>query len=288
MDRRAFLLLTATTMATNLFAKKVKKIDLRMNGDLDDDLFIVKSSTNNCLMTHCFQMHNPKNIFNYIGKSIKSMPIYGQINFSESIELSNNEVIATFVANEREELYDIPKLRERTHFKAVPLFVNNKILIPSLLPENNDVPDYPTWFGSESEVCNITQQANDGYNYYKLWENAVCGCGIIISEESKIVLKAFNDNEEIMFTYNSYINKNAIQLVSDEIKNDDFEKHVLAEIDGFVYNQNHSYVDDEFVKKNAITKFILYIEKSNLTIPIYLPYPLPYPNRIFMIAIGDI
>lgn len=281
IDRRKFLLISSLFISSSLLASKTKQNTISMKGDLDDDLFIIKSSSNNNLMTHCFQMHNPKNIFNYEGNAIKSIPIYGNIDFKEKISLNNDEVACICVANEREEIYDLPKLRERSHFKAVDFFVDNKILIPSLLPEKNDVPNYPLWFGNENEACSLEEKPT-GYNYYKLWENAVCGVGLIFPKSGLIEIELYNENGDRLFGFNETINSKPKQLISNQIKEEDFEKHILAEIDGFVYHEN-SNIDDEFIKKNAIA--IMIVSFDNQTIQITLPYPLPYPNRIYAMCI---
>lgn len=288
MDRRKFItIMTATLFAKDLLAntnnpfKKAKTTNISMAGDLDDDLFIIKSTPNANTMTHCFQMHNPKSNFNYHGVNVKSENIYGIIDFKDSFQLEKNEILSVFVANEREEMYDLPKLRARTHFKAVPFYVENQILIPSLIPENNDVPNYPVWFGNDEGYCDITKPQN--YNYYKLWENAVCGGGFVFTTKGKVEIKLFNEENDLMFTYEETISTEPSNLISNEVKHEDFERHLLAEIDGGVYNQERDNVNNAFVMRYAITKAL--IIKDGKTFKVDFPYPLPYPNRLYAMSL---
>lgn len=294
-SRRNFCKIIALSplLATSLFSIQTnpihEKFNIKMNGELDDDLFIVKVSKNKLNMSHCFQMHNPKNIFNYNGKSIVSTPIYGMIELDENIYTTKNEITLFFEANEREELFDLPKLRERTHFKAVELFINNKVLIPSLLPEKNDVPDYPTWFGSESEegFCTIDLKGgpkNDSiFNYYKLWENAVCGTGILLPSSAEIEIYLFNDSGEKLFSYKEIVTTEPKNLLSNEVKVNSFDAHILTEIDGKIYSQFEIKTNDAYIKTNAITKMIIKYNEEYFNIP--LPYPMPYPNRIYAMSL---
>lgn len=294
MKRRKFIkgLFLSPILASTLFGKSNKdELKVEMNGDLDDDLFIVKSSSTSEIMTHCFQMHNPKNIFNYNGLAVKSEPIYGIIEFNENIQINKKEVVSFFVANEREELFNLPELRKRTHFKAVDLKVNDQILIPSLIPENNDVPDYPTWYGRESSsaICPITMEdlntENEDYNYYEMWENAVCGGGFVLPQKGFVKFFLFNKFDEKMFTIEEYITEKPIRLVSNELKYDDFEKHLLAEVDGGIHGAEDWIPNDNYVKRNSITKIVIQFEDELISVS--LPYPLPYPNRLYAMYKGD-
>lgn len=283
IDRRKFLLLSSLVITSKLLAKTYEKHNISMNGDLDDDLFIIKATETYNEMTHCFQMHNPKEFFSYEGNKIKSSPIYGTINFSTDFILEDSQVIVTCVANEREELFELPKLRERTHFKAVPFLVDGKKLIPSLMPEWNDVPNYPTWFGSEKEVCFIDSSKSKDYNYYKLWENAVCGVGIILPYKCNAQIHLFNEYDEKLFTFNEYLDSNPKNLISDEVKSKEISDHILTEVDGTVYKENGTETDDIYIMKNAITKMLITFDNKMFNIS--LPYPLPYPNRLYGVAL---
>lgn len=261
-----------------------------MKGELDDDLFIVKATQKYTKMTHCFQMHNPKNLFNYNGSAITSTPIYGMIEYDEKLYSMKNELTLFFVANEREEVFDLPKLRERTHFKAVDLFVNKKVLIPSLLPEKNDVPEYPTWFGSESEegFCTLDLKGgpkdNSVFNYYKLWENAVCGTGILFPSSSNVEIYLFNETGERLFTFNEFISTEPKNLISNEIKSKKFDSHIFTEVDGNIYSQFEVKTNDAYIKKNAITKVVIKYNNQYFDIP--MPYPMPYPNRFYAMSLN--
>lgn len=261
-----------------------------MKGELDDDLFIVKATQKHTKMTHCFQMHNPKNLFNYNGSAITSTPIYGMIEYDEKLYSMKNELTLFFVANEREEVFDLPKLRERTHFKAVDLFVNKKVLIPSLLPEKNDVPEYPTWFGSESEegFCTLDLKGgpkdNSVFNYYKLWENAVCGTGILFPSSSNVEIYLFNETGERLFTFNEFISTEPKNLISNEIKSKEFDPHIFTEVDGNIYSQFEVKTNDAYIMKNAITKVVIKYNNQYFDIP--MPYPMPYPNRFYAMSLN--
>lgn len=283
IDRRSFLLISASAIASQLYATSKKLNTLTMNGDLDDDLFLIKSTPSDNTMTNCYQMHNPKKNFIYEGKGIPSTPIYGTIDFKSNFMLKHNEILTVYVANEREEFFDAPKLNARTHFKAVSFNMDGKSLIPPLIPENNDVPNYPVWFGDENVACTIDETKSKDYNYYKLWENAVCGVGIILPESGSVIIELYNEDNEKMFTFNNNIDSTPKNLVSNEIKFNGFEKHVLAEVDGHVFSSDNTMETDEYIKKNAITKMV--VNYSSKTFQITLPYPLPYPNRIYGVSI---
>lgn len=256
---------------------------IKMIGDLDDDLFVIKTNKQISTMTECLQMHNPTNLFLYNGVDVKSTPIYGVINFDKNIEIHNNEILSLFVANEREELDNSPKLRSRSHFRAVELFSDNEILIPSLIPENNDVPNYPTWFGNENEACVIDPTKPIGYNYYKLWENAVCGGSFIIKESGKVIIKLYNKDDELMFTFEEKITTKMKNLVSNETKEELISNHPLVEVDGGIFGDKIDRCDDERIKKNAITRAIITVKENQHEV--VFPYPLPYPNRLYMKAL---
>jgi hypothetical protein len=295
-SRRTFCkaIVLSPFLASSLLSLELNSLQnvfhVTMNGELDDDLFIVKSTQKYTNMTHCFQMHNPKNLFNYNGKAVVSTPIYGMIEYDEKLYATKNELTLFFVANEREEVFNLPKLRERTHFKAVDLFVNKKVLIPSLLPEKNDVPEYPTWFGSESEegFCTLDLKGgpkdNSVFNYYKLWENAVCGVGILIPSSSFVEIFLFNESGERLFTFNEYISTEPKNLISNEIKSKKFDSHIFTEVDGNIYSQFEVKTNDAYIMKNAITKVVIKYNNQYYDIP--MPYPVPYPNRFYAMSLN--
>ncbi|AXH16382.1 hypothetical protein CP985_03280 [Malaciobacter mytili LMG 24559] len=294
MKRRNFLkyLAIAPFIISNAFSNNgnldkfgtVSLANLKMKGDLDDDLFVLLNSKDNTNFLHCYQMHNPKEFFNYQGKKIKSEAIYGMIDFKDTIAIGENHVLSLFVANEREEVFELPQLRIRTHFKAVDLTLNNKVLIPALIPENNDVPGYPVWFGNDEGYCIIDETKAENYNYYKLWENAICGGAFVISKSQKVNIKLFNSRNDLMFNYTGIADTTPKQLVYDEVKNDEFSSHIFAEVDGAVYDGTNESTNNAFIKANAITKVL--IELNGEIITIDLPYPLPYPNRLYISSIS--
>lgn len=287
MTRRSFVLSSLLfPFSASLFGITLNKkiINIDMKGDLDDDLFIIKTSSNKSDMLECLQMHNPRNEFIYQGDVVKSNPIYGIIDFDKKYNINENEILSLFVANEREELFDLQKLRIRSHFRAVDLKANKQVLIPSLLPENNDVENFPTWFGSEEDYCTVDGSKVASYNYYKLWENATCGGGFIIKNPTSVTIKLYSSNNSLMFTAHQNVTSKPKRIIYEEVINKKLDSHVLVEVDGGVYGSIDNAPNDEFVKEFAITKAIITMNEINYEIS--FPYPLPYPNRLYLKSIN--
>ena len=286
MNRRNFLKISALlAYAGPLWAGNIRTLNIGMKGDLDDDLFIVKTKGLQSKMLECMQMHNPKKEFIYDGKVVESKPIYGMIDFVDKYTLGSNEIYSFFVANEREEIFDHPKLNMRSHFRAVDLYANGDVLIPQLLPEDNDVPNYPTWFGSEDEYCRIDGVKTVEYNYYKLWENAICGAGIVISRSADVEIKLFSSEHKLLFTASQKVTNKSEQVkFFDVVKNKPFTKHLLAEVDGEVYKNEGKQPNDKYVKQYSIARAIVNIGKEKHIV--IFPYPFPYPNRLYIKSIS--
>ncbi len=263
MIKKTILILSL--FITTLFADK--NITISIKGDLDDDLFIIKSSTKKVYFLDCLQMHNPTDKFLYDGKIVKSEKIYGLIDFNKTYSLSHDKTLLVMTANEREEINPKRALLKRTHFKSVDLFANNKVFIPSLMPETNDVPGYPLWFGKDEKPI-VPQK--DGYNYYKLWENAIVNLGLVFGSKGSYILYFINQNNKIILKRKVYVSSKTdnISLIC---------SHPLTEVDGTVFA---GVSEDEKIREQAIDAII--IEKEGQKQYVKLPYLFPYINRIFV------
>ena len=289
-NRRKFLEYAAfglmSMVALNAKTTNVINAQVSIKGALDDDLFVIKSTAGNNEMKHCYQMHNPKKYFNYHGKAIESNNIYGDIDFNRSISIENeNEVLSIFLANEREEINDLPRLFMRSHFKAVDLKCNDKILIPELIPEHNSVPGYPVWFGNDEGYCFVDEKDARTYNYYKMWENAICGGGFIFNKECNVEFKMFAKNNKLISTVNQKVTIEPKNLISSEVKSKKFSSHILTETNGKVFDNKKNKKEDEIIKNTSIDKIIITFNKT--VIELDLPYPLPYINRLYAVALNE-
>jgi len=263
MIKKTILILILFTSI--LFADKSATISIR--GDLDDDLFILKSSAQKVDFLDCLQMHNPTDKFLYDGRIVKSETIYGMIDFNKTYNLTQNETLLIMTANEREEINPKRALLKRTHFKSVDLFIDNKVFIPSLMPEYNDVPNYPLWFGRNELACMANKS---DYNYYKLWENAIVNLGLVFGSSGKYTLYFINENSQIIF-------KKEVQISSKIHNIHLLGSHPLTEVDGTVFA---GVSEDEKIREKAIDAII--IEKEGQKQYVKLPYLFPYINRIFV------
>lgn len=244
-----------------------KSVTISIKGDLDDDLFILTSRSDATEFLDCFQMHNPTDRFFYDGEVVKSEKIYGLIDFNKTYNLTKDETLLIMTANEREEINPKRALLGRTHFKSVDMFADDKVLIPSLMPEYNDVPDYPLWFG-EDEKPIIPQKR--GYNYYQLWENAVVNLGLVFGNRGRYTLYFINYQNKILFK--------KIVTVTKKVQNIKLlGSHPLTEADGTIFAGDLKETD---IKTKAIDALI--IEHNSKRQYIKMPYFFPYINRIFI------
>lgn len=269
MKRRKFIALSIALLTTSLFAKK-NSFNITMIGDLDDDLFIIKSCNSYTEMLECHQMHNCfTNKFLYENKLIDSVHVPGYIEFNKSFSIKDNEVLFLFNANEREALHGGPTLFKRTHYKSTNLDIDGLEFFPEIMPENNSIPNYATWYNQDES------KEMGNYNYYHMWENSVVNSGLIFKNSGNYRIICLNEEEEIVLNTEQYISKNVEKInfnVINEISNN---QHPLLETDGLVYSN-----DFKSIKKNAIHKIVITGDKIGL-ITVNLPYPSPYVNRIF-------
>lgn len=282
MTRRNFIGSLLTLPLMDLYAKDKKKIiaNIKIKGDLDDDLFIVKVNTEKAKMLVCQQMHNPKNFFDYRGTAVPSADIYGVIDYNEDHFIKEDEIVLIMLANEREEINDLPTLNSRTHFKAVDLYCNEKVVIPSLMPEFDDVPGYPVWFTEGETYCSVSAKKPKNYNYYKMWENAICGTAIIVPFFGEVEVFLFNKDDDITFKYNGIVTEEPQQLLSDATKKSSFPDDLLAESNGTVYDYTDDEKSDDEIRKLCAHKIM--IKKDSMIFVSTFPYPMPYPNRIYI------
>lgn len=274
MNRRKFLYSLAFLFSSiKAFSQVTKTVNIKMNGQLDDDLIINRYYYNEEKFKSiiCYQMHNFTRSFIIGSQKVKSIQIPGFIKFNKDIEIEDNSIIAIFTANEREDRDSRKKLTFRTHYKSAPLYINDKKLFPSLIPEENDVPGYTTWYGEDEENMS---------NYYKLWENSVVLSGFIthITGNHEIVL--FNEANNVIGKSNFFMSNNEVKKIDFKfiLEKEIINNHIFTEIDGNVYYEDGA--DDNFIKLNAVTKIL--ISNSQGTVSIDLPYPSPYINTYYI------
>jgi len=234
----------------------------------------LKASSVSWDFVDCLQMHNPSNIFSLDGKSTKSKHIPGWIDYYKQIELNNNEALLIVLANEREEKIEEKILYARTHYKSDALKINNKVLIPSMNPDKNDLSDAPLWFdpNGDKQYC----------NYYEVWENASINIALVLPHPSNYLISFFNKNNKLIITKKINVSKEPMNIKFDKIKNIRINSYALTEIDGGAYKKKDMVdADNKVVRDMAIYKIIIQSESGDI-IEIPLPYPAPYINRIYI------
>lgn len=253
-----------------------KVAHIHMVGDLDDDLIIIKANSTQWDIECCQQMHNPVKFY-LQGRCFDNELCPGYIEYSKQHFLKEDEVLVICLANEREERESDKKLLDRTHYKSVPLHVNGTEVIPSMIPENNDI-DYATWYDPN---------APEGvYNYYRVWENAVINLAVVVPKEGQYTLELINESDTISASSSFSVKKNhAINVIFKETLAGAITSHPLAEMDGGVFlHDNYKMPNDVLVRELSAYHIIIKEKSSKATITAPLPYPLPYINRIFFTA----
>jgi len=285
MNRRNFIKkLCSSFVAMPVLMKagngyKDNTFSISINGDLDDDLIILKATPNNIKIVDIHQMHNPNEVFKYNGDiyTIKHNPGYIRFNKDYTITHTNNEVYIVTLANEREEANI--KERIRTHYKSEKLFFNKKLFFPDLMPEYNSVPNYPLWFGKDEMPRAKREDINgDTYNYYNLFENTTVPFGIIVPKSGNIKLYLYNQKNELMYTYEENIFTRPKRLKSNELKQGQLNSHPLIEINNIL----HEVGKEEPINNDYINTVVLEYENELYQIP--MPYPIMYPNQIFGVS----
>jgi hypothetical protein len=261
--------------ASNL-NKKTTKAKVHMMGDLDDDLIIIKASPKEWDIEACHQMHNPVKFY-LEGRIFNNNLCPGFIEYTHTHELMDNEILIVSLANEREEREPDKKLLDRTHYKSVPLYVNSKELISSVIPEKNDI-DYKTWY-ELSDPKSV-------YNYYRLWENAVCNLGIIVVEEGEYTIELINQVGIISASISLYVKHNRpINVNFEKTIVGPIQTHPFAEMDGGVWShKDFTPPNDAVVREFAAYYVGIKNHQTKEYINSPLPYPFPYINRTFIMA----
>lgn len=275
MLRRDFLKFVSLTAASICFGSSEINFNLHatMNGDLDDDLFIIKNSfvKNGFEMLECYQMHNLTGKFYLDGQQFKSIQIPGYIEFDKQFNCDDTELYTFVTANEREDRNGSKTLMMRSHYKSVNLNINNSEFFPSIIPEKNDIPNYPTWYGTSE---------NSNYNYYQLWENASINVGVVVPNKGLYEFIMLDINDEVVTKNTHRISTQTSRLKLKDIRGVDvLKEHEFTELDGNVFSDSKP-INDTLIRKNAIYKIIVKNQDKKVT-TISLPYPLPYANRIF-------
>jgi virulence-associated protein VapD len=284
---KKFILIIYTMLAL-LHSENIFK--MTMNGDLDDDLFVIKMTNEETSLIKVYQMHNSEQRFQYNDVSVKSERIYGIVDFNEKYKINKTTIYAFMLANEREEFRPEKSLFSRTHYKSTILNINNIELFPSMLPERNNIKGYQTWFNDPNEVCKNKPINPDliysDYNYYQLWENAVVNLGLVVKDGTLITINAYNLDGIEVFTYTGKLKKNiTIKPIITSTLYKKISKHIFAESNGKVYNNKNKYTKsaDKEIIKNAINDIKITID--NRVFYMELPYPLPYINNMYILKI---
>jgi hypothetical protein len=284
--RSNFIAIFSLLACTSLLC--AEQFNLSIHGDLDDDLFVIKSTPQQARILDALQMHNPKDVFFYKGESYKSEMIFGTIEFDKTYLTDKDSLHLVMLANEREEasanLLSLGAPSARTHYKSEALKLNSSVLLPALMPEYNSLPAYPLWFNDDEHGGSCFSQNNDEYNYYNLWENAVVQIGIIFPAEGRATVRLFDNEGNLIFSYNEDITVSPKALISEEVKKGKVSKHLMLEPSGVI----HSYA----AKPNTQMQSPLYIssmliEYAHKSYAVEMPFAFMYPNRIFGAALHE-
>jgi len=290
MNRRNFLKLTSGVpfFGTTIFANTIKienqkksNFNISINGDLDDDLIIIKSTPENCKIIDIYQMHNPSGKLNYNGQVYNIEHSPGFIMFDKEYSIEKEEIYCISLANEREEASLPRNVRIRTHYKSEKLLFNKQTLFPALMPEYNSVPNYPLWFNS-NEIPKIDRRDTNGdtYNYYNLFENTTVPFGIIVPQRGKIKISLFNQENELMYTFDEYVDTNVKNLKSNELKEQKIAEHPFTEINNILNIEEDTQIENNDYIETVMVEY----DEKIFTIP--MPYPLMYPNLIYAVSLN--
>lgn len=263
-----------------MFANSSKRdsFTISINGDLDDDLIVLKSTPLNTRILDIYQMHNPSGQFEYNKVMYKIKECPGFINFAKRYFFgSKNEIYIVALANEREEAHITKRIR--THYKNEKLLYNGKIFLPALMPEYNSVPNYPVWFQDDDTPTVRKEDINGNtYNYYHLFDNTIIQLGLVFPTPGNVRIRLYGKNNELIYTFEEEITFLPKNLRSNELKQNLIKSHPFTEI-GDILNES---TENEIRNENIIKTIV--IEYRNDLYVIAPPYPLIYPNLIFGVA----
>lgn len=278
MNRRYFLkhlffLPLILTLRTFLWANVNRFVNVKIVGDLDDDLFVMKASEKDWEIIECHQMHNMTGSFYLEGKNFVSKHSPGYIEFQKEYEPLENEYLLIALANERDERDNSKALLARTHYKSAPLYIDEEIAIPSMIPEFNDMPDVPTWYAPDEE--------QHVYNYYRAWENSIVNIALVFPKEGKYSIFLSSKNGDIVANGDFEIN-NRIKNIRFTKHEGELDEHPMAEIGGGVYLvEGKKMPNDKLTKSLCPYEMLIHNHSNSEQIRIPFPYPFPYINRIF-------
>ncbi|AHJ13126.1 hypothetical protein SMUL_1871 [Sulfurospirillum multivorans DSM 12446] len=252
-----------------------QKAHIHMIGDLDDDLIILKANKDSWNIEACHQMHNPVKFY-LQGRCFENELCPGYIEYSKTHSLKKDEVTVICLANEREEREPDKKLLDRTHYKSVPLYVNGVEVIPSMIPELNDI-DYTTWYDPT--------KPEGAYNYYRLWENAVVNIAVVVPEEGAYSIELINENDEVSAKASITVkSKHSAHINFSETLTGKVTDHPLAEMDGGVFLHDDFKMPNDALVRELAAHHIAIRKEGAEPIIAPLPYPFPYINRVFITA----
>jgi len=279
IPRRNILKVLFFLPITKLLSKSLPFFRISMQGELDDDIIIFNKFYNNdkLLEIVCYQMHNFSKKFRIGGNTLKSLQIPGYVKLKKDIQIDKNAITCIFTANEREDINNSKQLSFRTHYKSTSLFINDIEFFPSLIPENDDVKDYPTWYMKEESFAS---------NYFRLWENATVLNGFVTGILGEHSIKLFNNENKLMAKSKINVNSNKPQ----QIRFDSFNnipitnQHIFTEINNYLFDETENEQRDAYIMENGI--YSVLIENSLGTVLIHLPYPCPYINTYY-ITLGE-
>jgi len=281
MNRRNFIKLGSLYFGSSLFAstQKLQKNEnifaIKMHGDLDDDLIILKSNQRTTEITDIHQMHNPKGTFVYNDKEYKINHCPGYIRFEKTFQIKDDEVYCICLVNEREE-EEIPLTKRiRTHYKNEKLLFNQDIFLPALMPEYDSVPGYPLWFGEDEKPRSKRKDINgDTYNYYNLFENTTVQFGIVVPTSQVVQVYLFNQKNEMMYSY-----QQKATTVPQKLKpKEKINSHPFTEINNILNEDFNAQIENTDYINTVI------IEYANTMHRIPMPYPIMYPNLLNLVA----
>lgn len=287
MNRRKFLKLTSIVplFGTAVFSddntKNNEIFSISINGDLDDDLIILKATIDDSKIIDIYQMHNPTGKLDYNGEIYNIEHSPGFIIFDKEYAIKNDEIYCICLANEREEASLPRNKRIRTHYKSEKLLFNDQIFLPAFLPEKNSVPNYPLWFNT-FDVPKIDRRDTNGdtYNYYNLFENTTVPFGIVVPQKGKIKISLFNQNNELMYTFDENVDTNVRNLKSNELKEQKIGEHPFTELNNILNIEEDSQIENNDYIETVIVEY----KEKIFTIP--MPYPLMYPNLIYAVSLN--
>lgn len=251
-------------------------VTVKMVGDLDDDLFVMRATNEDWTIEDCYQMHNQSKRFTLEGKHFESIHIGGYIEFQKDYLLQKDEYLLIGLANEREDRDNRKALLARTHYKSAPLHVNGSIAVPSMIPENNDMPDVPTWFAPHEDMA--------VYNYYRAWENALVNVVLVFPKEGRYTVSLSNAEGDIVATETFDITGKVTNTRFKKTIHGPLDEHPMTEIDGgvFLVEGKRQPVDEDVVR--LCPTQVLIMDEVGGMVRIPLPYPFPYVNRVFCVA----